>query len=88
MSRQQELALQYHEGEYVWVKDDHKGRLLARVKSSQPLRLMFGQVWLVSVRYPLRWGTSEHRKVIGRPTVVDLQTLRATGLPIDQRALL
>jgi hypothetical protein len=76
---QQELGLSYSVGDYVWVKDDHADRLLARIDSARPLRLLRGEVWLVRVKYPTRWGTVEHRRVVGVLTPMEIAARRTLG---------
>lgn len=79
MRAQQELPLAHSIGDYVWVKDDAADRLVGRIDSTQPLRLLRGEVWLVRVRYPRRWGTVEHRRVIGVLTPAEVHSRRMLG---------
>lgn len=81
--RQRELELTFREGDFVWVDDGRGGRLLARVRSSQSLKLTTGArpVFLVAVRYPKGWGTSEHREIKGVPTPAELA--RYTDLALE-----
>jgi hypothetical protein len=87
--RQTQLELTFRKGDFVWVQDHEAGRLLARVRSSQTIQLVRGHVWLVSVRREKGWGPSEHRTVVGVPTVAELAELKTRGvLGPEQGALL
>lgn len=87
---QQQLALTYSVGDWVWAKangHNHR-RILARVESTESIRTELGEAWLVRCYYSAQkrvarsgWSTSmEHRRVEGALNPAEVSDLRKAGI--------
>jgi hypothetical protein len=87
---QQQLALTYSVGEWVWAKANghNNRRILARIESTQSLRTELGEAWLVRCYYSAQkriarsgWSTSmEHRRVESRLNSAEVADLEKGGI--------
>jgi hypothetical protein len=88
--KQQQLALTYSVGDWVWAKSGWTPRqkLPARIESAQSIRTELGEVWLVRCYYSPKkriakhgWSkTSEHRRVECALNQAEIVHLRQVGI--------